>query len=120
MKGVVRDAHRANYAGQFPHVPPSTQNRSYAMFTHATRLVALTALCAALAAGAFAPAASAQDATGAAEKSLPSLLSESTFMHRQLENGLYRIAVERDAGMMSVMAEEVTMSWKHDDGSDVK
>lgn len=90
------------------------------MFARPLRSLTVIILSAATLLAAFPLAASAQDVTDAPAKSLESLLSQTNFMYRKLDSGLYRIAVERDAGMTSVMAEEVTMSWKDNDGNDVK
>ena len=54
------------------------------------------------------------------QPSLESLLAESGFAYRKMEDGSYRITVETTAGISVVIASEVTMGWKDSAGNDVK
>jgi hypothetical protein len=90
------------------------------MLPYNHRCLGLAALGIALTFSTFALTAPAQELTLEASKSLESMLGETEFMVKKLENGMFRIAVERDAGLATVLAEEVTMAWKDSRGNDVK
>ncbi|MBX3414659.1 MAG: hypothetical protein KF708_18370 [Pirellulales bacterium] len=51
---------------------------------------------------------------------LESLLAESGFAYRKIEDGSYRITVELSGTVSVVIAREVTMGWKDSAGNDVK
>lgn len=89
------------------------------MFVFHRRVALLAALCVA-ATFAAAGSAPAQDASIQSPKTLEGLLAQTPFMVKKQESGMYRIAVERDGGIVTVMAEEITMNWKDAAGNEVK